>query len=189
MVEIERKKTNNCDIVSGYEIKNSNNGEIIDFVQKVYTDKNQWNKKNVFSAAIVYRRNLRDVLDYFGVTKDAFENAMRSESVDIMAIFDMIDSTIGNEYHIELPKKFVEGVKGDFDPYDDSNNETLTVVINRNDYSSLFDDFDIFDEEAAQKAYDVLCSGNYIEVDNDLSDLEHDLNMICSDVFINGLLC
>ena len=38
MVEIERQKFNGCDYVSGYEIKDSKNGEVIDYIQNIYSN-------------------------------------------------------------------------------------------------------------------------------------------------------
>lgn len=188
MVEIFRKSYGDNVFVFGYKITETENGEVIDFINNTFSNVNKWNKENLLTGSVVYRRRLSDILEYLGFDREDFERNIKTSYEEGLTIEDSIDNTEGNLFQILMPTRYTskngksEKVSG---WYDDSKNE-VNVFVDRDDYSFLFEDFDVFEEKAVNKAYELLVSGDFIKVDNNLKHLEKDVEGVLSRVLENG---
>ena len=190
MVEIYDNNYNNVHYVFGYDIKNSESGEIIDFVTCVYSEKTIWQGENVLSTVIVNRRSLKDILEFFGTTKENFISNLTKDNVDVLAIEDAIGDTRGDLIHISLPSRYLLTQKLDSNKknyYNDSKND-LNVFINKEDYSSAFEYFDVFESKVVDKAYEVLVSGKFLKADNKFENLKSDIENIFNNFERNGFV-
>ena len=162
------------EVTYSYNVQPSSKGDIIDFVISVYSDNNDWGKEKVLTSAITYRRKFDDVLEYLGVSKEGFHDFLMADFEEDLAFEDALDSTVGDLIHIELVDR---NKQGGFAGYDDSEN-FLTVLINQEDYSCMFDSFDVYEDNAVNKAFEILVSGKHIKPDNDFTNLARDLTEV-----------
>ena len=157
MNEIYRVKFGTKEQVVGYEIKQTTEGEVFDFITETYNKKTKLSKDYVLSDIVVSRRAMPDVLSYIGATKEEFIDLLNRHKDDVAVLEDVFFSTNGCEISISLPSRISKKEWSDFDRkfYDDSRND-VNVFISGIDYSNMFDGFEYHDEKTVNETFKII---------------------------------
>ena len=190
MVDINTLSLPDGEVVYSYKIHDLGNKKVFDFVQKIYSSCTSFGKKSVLVDALVYRADLDDVLTKFNCGINALEWVLTHDFDDFVLLENALDEIPSRvKFGMCMPEiQDAQNKDGVFSIIKKEKEYPVTVLVNGENYSEMFSDFDLFDEHAVEKAFEVMCSGKYIKADNDLSKLEEDLKVIFSNVEINGLV-
>lgn len=158
MIEVYNLKYGNKKESIGFSIKQTAGGEVVDFVTKYYTKKSRLSRDYILAAVSFSRRNMEDILTYFGGSRREFLNALGRHSQDTAVLDDVFGSTKGCEVNINLPNEAIES-QGNL-PFkrkrSDYEKRDVNVFVDDKDYSRMFDGFDYYGEDAVFKTLRVV---------------------------------
>lgn len=164
---IKKDYCNGNALAINVEIKEYRKQLVILFIKSAYSNRNKWNEKDVLTDVEVKRCQLskiyinsdptgKNLLDYIDKCKNNYEKVVK----EVEKLSDKTD-----KIYIGLPTSTT--LFGEFRKIKDTF-RPLLVILNAEDVSVFFQDFDIFGSKAVQVAYDALINGKNPNINNDL---------------------
>ena len=190
MAEINRVPIVDGEVVYEFNIHDLGEKSIFEFIQKIYSDNTKWKKPGVLVDALVYRCPLESVLEKFKCGRPALEWVLSHDFDDCELIISSLDEIVGaRRIGVGMPEEPEVENNDSFNLFKRKKEELpLWAFVDNENYSDCFEDFDIFNEKAVEKAFDVLCTGKFIPVNSDFTNLRKELKQIFSNVENNGLV-
>ena len=177
MIELLNKKHENEDITTiKFDVNTNGKDVIVTFVQAEYSNQNKWRKSQVLTDIFVTRCNLLNAycqLDPTGektikyITENFLKENVIEEIKQLSKHCNNISISLPTSMHAHnrgIPTS-TRMLKNTFLP--------LIVTINNKDESRVFWDFDMFESDAVEVAYNALVKGIIPQSNNDFVDFSN----------------
>ena len=164
MVEIGSEQIDeNVKIVVEFDYVYTNDGVILKFDIKYYSNFNVWGKENVLVDSFTYFYDLSfRALARLGIDPNNIENAIKEKVNNDIEFEDDLKDFSRKSDTISLRCKYI--TKSAFDARTIVNSvHDLDAVVNKTDYSTLFDNFDPLKDKKIEMAYRALVKGEDIQ--------------------------
>lgn len=167
---------NGKSVTFDFEIKEKKNETIVDFIETYTDDNNKWEMPAVVTDKVVRRFLIAPKKECFEIDIEKLIGYIQANfdgSLSVTAKIKLM-SEKSSILKISMPTGLYDIERGiPTDPR--RNTDTfypLIVTLNNKDISHIFCDYDIFQHNAVDKAYDCIINGNVPEFKNDLCDTE-----------------
>lgn len=155
MVEVKKECLDGYTYVLGYNIKEESEPQVFEIVQKIYTDNNKWNKKNILSDICITKCYLCSLLQHLMCGRQTLEEAIENDCETLQILENVLDgfntvekTIISLPYRTKMNNRGVpEGFRWGKDTF-----YPLSVKVNNFDVSLAFQDFDVYEDRAVDEA-------------------------------------